>query len=155
MTNKYQNTYVALSMQDYKNHNYIDNKIEYIEDNFPEYAIIVTAIDINDMIKKEDKNKGLRYIEENYFFPVIIGSDVVIGLNNSITNQFTFGAVIEMEYGIFNNKKVYEYDSTGLTELTKDDIGKHYTDVCWTIPGEEPVRIKDRYKDDIDKRWWY
>lgn len=169
-------TFFGLSMADYGKP-FEKKNLGIIENNLGELDIL-SASEINKRITEEDKKKGFRFIEENYFFKEIDNSDIVIGTYNARSRQFTIGVIVEMEYALMQGKRVYELDLYGLEGGDNDSdfeefangfnikkenlieldiqsgIGRHYSDIVYRIPGLETIRIKDRYKELMEDKWW-
>lgn len=138
------------SRQDYKTEQeklWLDN----IRKHYPD-ALIINSSDVNDKIEDSDKIKGMKYIEEKYFFPIIDVSDIMIvtprnesgriGSERIGSRRFTVGVVVEMKYAWLKGKKIKIIEGE-IKEIDKRDIEKYENDIVYEVPGDEPVRIKD------------
>lgn len=118
---------------------WLDNIRKY----YPE-ADIINSSDINDKIDNNDRSKGMKHIEEKYFFPMIDISDIIIVAPSWKSKRFTKGVVVEMKYADSKGKKIKMIKDECIEEI--EDIGKYENDIVYHIPGEEPIRIKDWIK---------
>lgn len=119
--------------------------LDIIRKYYPEDDIINSS-DINDKIEDGDRIKGMKYIEEKYFFPIIDCCDIMIVAPSWGLGRFTVGVVVEMKYARLKGKKVCMIEGGEIKEIDRNDIGKYENDIVYHIPGEEPARIKDLMK---------
>lgn len=125
-------------------HDYGTEKEKLWLENIRKYhhnADIISSNVISDQIDNNDRIKGLKYVEEKYFFPIIDESDIVIAAPSWEMKRFTIGVVIEMKYAISKNKKIQIIEDDQIKEAY--DIRKCEDTIAYHIPGEEPVKIKD------------
>jgi len=119
-------------------------------DNIREYypgGEIISSSTINDKIDNNDRYKGMRHVEEKYFFPLIDNSDVVIIVPSQNVKRFTIGAVIEMKYAFSKDKKIQIIENGKIRDIDESDKRKCEDTVAFHIPGEDPVRMIDLIKD--------
>lgn len=113
-----------------------------IKECYPGHEIISANV-INDEISDNDRDKGLKYVEEIYFFPIIDGSDMVIATSSWNAKRFTMGVVIEMKYAISKGKMVKIIENDKIRDIDIIDMKKCEDIVVYHIPGEDPVTMKD------------
>lgn len=116
--------------------------LDNIKECYPGCEIISANI-INNNINDDDREKGLKYVEEKYFFPIIDKSNIVIAASSWKMKRFTVGVVIEMKYAMLMGKIVKIIENDKIRDVDIVDMKNYENIIVYHIPGEDPVTMKE------------